>query len=467
MEQTTLFSQIVLALSVPIAIGLVFVTTPQRAVILAVLGSELFMPEVVNFKFPFMPAWDKHTLPYVCVLIGCLLKRPRLVTRVPKERWILVLTILLVGGGIATGLANSQAMERSLLTPLPGLNLKDSLALSATDFVNAAMPFYVGYVLFRRGADLRLLLAGFSVGAVIYIPFELWEIRMSPQLHRIVYGFFQDAFDETVRWGGYRPLVFMKHGLALARFSVIAAMAPFVFGARPRAVFGVPWSAMRWFLLVVLVLCKSTGAVLYLILSLPLLLWSRPRRELAVATLLSAIVVLYPVLRMSALIPTEQILQLSHSIVGPERTQSVQFRFENEDKLLAHARERPVFGWGSYGRNFVFDRYGKPAVSDGYWIIQFGGLGMVGFMGSFGFLLLPIYLARRRLPRIGDPDDRRLIAGTSMILAIVAVDLLPNGMWGLYPFLLSGALAGVTREWLLSPQPPNVAVGGMPYARMS
>ena len=32
-----------------------------------------------------------------------------------------------------------------------------------------------------------------------------------------------------------------------------------------------------------------------------------------------------------------------------------------------------------------------------------------------------------------------------LILAILAVDLIPNGMWGLYPYVLAGALTGALR----------------------
>ena len=46
--------------------------------------------------------------------------------------------------------------------------------------------------------DLRL--AGGAVlliGGLIYIPFCLFEIKMSPQLHKWVYGYHQHAFDQN------------------------------------------------------------------------------------------------------------------------------------------------------------------------------------------------------------------------------------------------------------------------------
>ena len=275
---------------------------------------------------------------------------------------------------------------------------------------------------------------------------------MSPNLHYKFYGYYQDEFADTRRWGGYRPMVFMKHGLALARFQVVATLAPFVFGNRVRSLLGLPPKVARWILAFVLVISKSTGAFFYTVMSLPLLLWPKPRRELRVAVVIAAIVILYPLLRFTNLFPTRDILDATNAVVGAARTQSVEFRFQNEDKLLAHAAQHPFFGWGQFGRNFTFDRYGHPAVTDGYWIIEFGETGIVGFAGSFGLLLVPIFLSLKRLRAIQSIDDRKLIGGAALILAIVASDLLPNGLWGLYPYFMAGALTGVTRALTLEPR---------------
>jgi hypothetical protein len=443
----TLWSLVVLGLFVPVSIAFFFVTSPQRAAVWTALGFELFMPEIASFKFPLTPALSKHSLPYVCILIGCLLRCPAKVTRLPRERWFVLLTFVIVVGGLLTWWTNRDLAPRPFgWSTLPGLDFKDGCAMTVAVFITTALPFYLGYALFRTEGDLRMLLAGFAVGAFIYIPLELWEIRMSPNLHKLVYGFFQDSFEETRRWGGYRPLVFMKHGLALARFSLAATMAAFVFGPRPSSILGIPWRAGRWILTVMLVLCKSTGAVVFAALSLPLLLKNRPKRTLRVAGVLAAIVLLYPALRLSGWFPTAQIAQISTSVVGADRTQSMTFRFENEELLLARARERVVFGWGSYGRNFAQFSHWREAVTDGHWIIVFGMFGVVGFVASFGMLTFPIFLARKNLRAIVDPADKRVVAGTGLILAILAVDLLPNGMWGFWPYLLAGAFTRVARE---------------------
>ena len=67
-----------------------------------------------------------------------------------------------------------------------------------------------------------LVLAG---AGLIYSLFILFELRMSPNLHRWIYGFGQHGFSQHIRWGGYRPMVFMAAGLAVALFITNALMA--------------------------------------------------------------------------------------------------------------------------------------------------------------------------------------------------------------------------------------------------
>jgi len=448
--ETSLVASVVLGLSIPFIIGSFFVLRPQSAAVMAALGAELFLPELANFRFPSLPPLDKHNLPYVCILIGCLLRCPGRVTKLPKERWVWILALCILVGGVLTALTNRDPMPREYLSPIAGLRLSDGLFRAAYIFSMTALPFYLGFVLFKTPDDLTTLLVGFSIAGLIYIPFELWEIRMSPNLHWMVYGYVQDEFADTRRWGGYRPMVFMKHGLALARFQLMATLAPFVFGNRVRSILGIPWRFCRWVLAFVLLISKSTGAVIYFVAILPLLMWPKPRRMMRVSLVVASIVFLYPALRLAGLFPIAQVLEGANAIAGPERTESLAFRFKNEDSLLAHASKRIVYGWGPFGRDRTYDRYGRPAITDGYWIIEFGESGVFGFLSTFGLLLIPIFLASKRLGAVGSSDDQKLIAGASLILAIVVSDLLPNGLWGLYPYFVAGVLTSVTRATVIA-----------------
>lgn len=448
-----LFAQVMLGLSFPVIIASCFILRPQQALVFAALGGEMFLPEGDGFKFPFLPPLDKHNLVYLAVLIGCLLRSPGSIIKIPKERWFQVMIGLIIIGGVMSGLTNKDPVERAGLTALPAMTLKDGLFLAVTNSTRMLIPFLLGLVLYRNPADLRSLLIAFGVAGMLYIPFTLWESRMSPNLHRMLYGYFQcDDFKENRRWGGYRPVVFMSHGLALARFYVVATMVPFVFGNTARGFVGIPWRICKWILFAVLVICRSTGAIVYGVASLPLLIRRKAKTMVTVAVVLAVIVFLYPVLRFTGAFPVEGILNASTSLFGADRSQSMEFRFRNEDLMLARARERPVFGWGSYGRNFVYDQYGRNSIPDGYWILVLGNVGVAGFTAAFGLLLVPIVVTRKRWKTLFDEQDRRLMGGACLILAILAVDLIPNGMWGLYPYLLAGAITGALRGVRLQQQ---------------
>jgi hypothetical protein len=446
-DQYGIVAPVVLALSVPLIIGLFFVLRPVEATIAALLGAELFLPELVNFKVPFMPPFDKHVLPYLSVLVGCIIRCPNRVLRLPKERWFVWLTLVVVAGGGLTGLTNGDSLSygKWTVTTLPGLTFKDGMACGLGPTFEQAIPFFVGCALFRSSKDLRKLLAGFAVAGAIYVPFAVIEMRMSPQFHQWAYGYAQHSFSQTVRWGGYRPMVFMGHGLALARFFVMSTLFAFMASRSKPTLLGIPSRAVGFILFVVLVLCKSTGAVILAIAGLPVVVWGKPRLRQFFAGLLAAVVLAYPVLRANDLFPVAEILETATG-VEKERSESLAYRFMNEDVLLAKARQRLLFGWGSYGRNLTYDDEGKPStVTDGAWIVALGGQGIVGYAGMFGTLLIPVFLARKRLRAIRDEPDRTLVSSVAFALALVSVDLIPNGLFANWPYLVAGALMGVTR----------------------
>jgi hypothetical protein len=123
------------------------------------------------------------------------------------------------------------------------------------------------------------------------------------------------------------------------------------------------------------------------------------------------------------------------------------FRFYNEDQLVEKALERKVFGWGSFGRNRIYNEWGTDiSVTDGHWIIAFGAGGIIGLVGTFGLLLAPILMARRRLPSLALGSDRLMVGALAIAVSVNAVDLLPNGLYSGFPLLLAGALAGVVAE---------------------
>jgi hypothetical protein len=181
------------------------------------------------------------------------------------------------------------------------------------------------------------------------------------------------------------------------------------------------------------------------------LIRSKPKTQVRVAFIVALFVGFYPLLRTWDLIPTEHILAATNALVGADRTESLGFRFMNEGLLLDKARRQLAFGWGQYGRNYAPMGWDGEAVADGYWVIQIGILGLVGFITTFGTMLVPLIVVRSRFKAIFYDPQRILIAGVALTLSLVALDWIPNGLFSPYPYLIVGALAGASRELALSP----------------
>jgi len=432
----------------PVSLVAFLLVRPLRAAVFTILGAMLFLPEGVSFKYPYLPYLDKHNIPYLCVLLGAMIRVPRRIVRLPTERWFSALTLALLAGAIATALTNRDTLRygRLAVVVLPGLTLKDGFFTGITQALYHALPFFLGLALVRSAKDLRDVLASFAVAGLLYVPFALLEVRLSPQFHYWVYGYHQHSFLQTLRWGGYRPMVFMAHGLALARFLVVAMLAALVVAPRRPTLLGVPSRLAALGLFLTLILCKSTGAIIYGFVALVVAALGKARLRNTVAAVFATVVLLYPALRAADAIPVSR-MATAAGAVASDREQSLLFRFRNEDELLVKARQRMVFGWGEYNRSSLFDERGRPStITDGHWIVIVGLLGMVGFAATFGMLLFPVFLARRRTRHIPDRNDRMLVAGVSLIIGIIAIDLIPNGLWDGYPYLFAGALMGVSRN---------------------
>ena len=116
--------------------------------------------------------------------------------------------------------------------------------------------------------------------------------------------------------------------------------------------------------------------------------------------------------------------------------------------------QRLVFGWGGGARPFKLDPItgANLSTTDGYWVMVIGSHGAVGFALTFGMLLYPILRSRRALSRLTNNQDKTLVAGLSLIVAIYMADLIPNA--GVDPYLtfLVAVLAGIGTRGLQSDQ---------------
>jgi hypothetical protein len=412
---------------------------PRRALIWSLLVAYMMLPVKTAFDFPGVPALDKTSIPNATALICALLFLKPSALAPPRNPILLALMAVFVLSPLGTVLTNADPIPLTD-SSLPGMSLYDALSICAEQAV-LLIPFLLGLNVMRGEAGHRDILRALAIAGLVYSLPMLFEVRMSPQLHANLYGFFPAAFGQQVRFDGYRPVVFMGHGLLVAIFCCLALLTMIGEWRARRTVFGVSAGIASAYLVVVLYLCKSVGAIGFAIIFAPLVYFAKRRQLMWISSFLAVILMSYPALRGAGLVPVATISSFAQSI-NEDRGASLAVRLENEEQLLAKANKRPLFGWGTYGRNRIYaqDSDKDLSLTDGTWIITVGTYGWVGYLACFGLLCFPLFSALgARNMTVKAP----MITATLMvILAVNLLDLIPNSSLTPITWLIAGALSG-------------------------
>lgn len=411
----------------------------REAVTWLIFLGFLFLPPGIGIDLPAIPRLDNISASTIGVFLGLIIAKIRLISPEIKSKLIIILIITMILQPITTTVTNRE-ISWSGAYVAPGLTYYDAISFMLRNMI-IVMPFLIGYCVLGSKDGHRALVRVLFISGLAYSLLALIEVRLSPQINVWVYGYFQHSFAQMMREGGFRPIVFLPHGLWVAFFFMATAIAALILwraegsaGSRGKYLLG------AGYLLVVLVLCKSLGSLMFAVFLAPLIAFTGPRLQVRVAAVLAAFAILYPALRGADLVPVNAVVDFARSI-SEERAQSLQFRLNNEDLLLARASEKPLFGWGGYGRNRIYDEWGKKvSVTDGYWIIVIGRDGWIGFVAQFGLLGAPIFLLYRRMRRGFDPGP--ISSGVALLLAINMIELLPNATLTIWTWMMAGALLG-------------------------
>ncbi len=424
----------------------------ERAIIWSLLGGYLLLPPTANFNLPLLPSIDKTTLPSLVTFALCLSLYGRDSLRVPTGLLTRTLILIFVVGAIPTVLINSDPMVFTTIPnsepivfrswQLPGLSFRDVFSALGNQMI-AIVPFLLARKFLSSEGAMRDILLALVIAALVYSIPSLIEIRLSPQINVWVYGFFQHEFVQTMRAGGFRPIVFLPHSLWLAFFVMSALLAAAALARGPDNTVQPRFVFATFYLLALLFLCKSLASLAYGICLLPLVFFANARVLILLAASFAIIATIYPLLRGAGFVPVDAILDWARSI-NPERAASLAYRFGNEDMLLERAAEKPWLGWGGWGRNLVFDpeTYDIITIPDGRWIIVFGTYGWLGYIAEFGLLSLPIFMLAREVYRGSVAHLSRHAAVIVLILATNMIDMLLNAALTPITWMMAGASLG-------------------------
>ncbi len=420
------------------------VWSPAVALLAAIIGGYLFLPTGLSLDLPGLPALNKDTIPATAAFIAAMITSgtttpTSLPGWLPKKRLPILLIVILILGTCLTVLANRHPLFYGPLV-FPALRVWDILStlLSA---VMMLLPFILGRKYLAHPEKQWLFLKALVIAGTGYSLLALYEIRMSPQLNFMIYGYFPHAWEQHIRPGGYRPLVFVQHGLWLAMFFAMCVLAAGGLAKYVKEKRGRVYLLLCVWLLMTLFLSNSLGAFLIAAILIVVMFVLNVRLHFAIAAVFSGIALLYPMLRGADLVPVNTIIEWVTTL-SVDRADSLEFRVVNENYLLEKARERPLFGWGGWGRSFVYDPAtgeGISLIADGYWVGVIGVGGWARYLSEFGLLCLPALVLFFRARRLGLGPETAIL---SLVLVANVIDLLPNATVTPITWLITGALWG-------------------------
>jgi hypothetical protein len=430
------------------AVVVMFALMPARkAAMIAVIVAWLLLPPYA-IAIAGLPDYGKTAAAALGVVLGTMIfATDRLLSFRP--RWYDLPMAGFCLCGIASALTNGQTFY-------------DGLSDATGHILTFGLPYVLGRIYFGDPEGLRFFAVGMVVGGLAYVPACLFEVRMSPLLMQYVYGVRRWQV-QSIRLGGYRPNVFFWTGLELGMWMMAASLAAWWLWRRGvlKKIGTIPFGPVLLpILLGTTILCKSTGALALLVVGM-LLLWLSVRfrtRVLLIGLMVASPA--YVAVRATNLWSGRQAVEIAKAVAGPDRAESLEFRFHCEDLLAAKALQQPMFGWGGWGRNLVYENegteYKKAVVTDGLWIMYLGSKGFFGLITFYLALILPAILFIWRFPPAlwGDP---RLAAGTlaATFLCLYMIDCLLNGFPNIIYLTLAGGLIGLDPKQLRSTVAPR------------
>lgn len=422
-------------------------SVPEAIVWTLTLG-YLLLPVRTWIDPPVFPLLDKIAIPAMAVLFFSAVYSGRRIEVLPKDTVPKALILVLILAPSITAFNNTDQIVIGA-TVLPGMQVfgGEAISLLVSQFF-FLVPFVLGRQYLSALEDREKLIKILVMCGVVYSFAIFWEIRMSPQLHTNFYGYFpHTTFLQQMRAGGFRAVVFLGHGLLTTLLLVSTLMLLFYMMRHGKKVFSYKAMYPAGFVLLAIIFNKTFAGYLYTLFAIMFCFVLSPRlRRLALLSI-CVLVISYPIFRTTSFYPDLQIVEFA-ARYSEDRSQSIQFRFDNENILLEKASRKPYTGWGVWARNRVYDENGIDiSVSDGGWIIDLGIYGWLGFICKYLLLTWPIFQWMKLKKYYGDSTRVDGISVLSCILAIVLFDNLINAGISPITWLISGTLLGASERY--------------------
>jgi hypothetical protein len=414
---------------IPLVLIMFIAMPPRRAVLVSFFTAWMFLP-VAGFRFEGLPEITKMAVTCVGALLGSVIFDPTRLFRLKISPWDLPILVWILAP-FPSSMAN-------------GYGVYEGLSLVFTQIVSWGLPYLIGRLYFSDLAGLRELAMAFCIGGLVYIPFVLFEARMSPQLHTWVYGFHQHEFLQSRRGSSWRPTVFMQHGLAVAMFMGTAALCAFWIwiAERKQGFRELPMWVIVAVLYGVALICRSTYALMLLTGGTAALFLSRRMGTRFALAAMVAVPPLYVLLRTYGGWDA-QVMRWAANLIETRRLESLETRLQSEDICWQAVQSSALLGLGRLD-GVVMTRDGIAFIPDGLWLIALGRYGFVGLAAMLGTLLVPIAVyVSRHSPRTLFSAPYAGATVMAMVVGLYTMDNLLNAMINPVYLLGAGGLLGL------------------------
>ena len=402
-----------------VAILLFATLQPRQAVLASMIGAWLFLP-MAEYAIPGIPDYTKASAATFGILAGTLVFESARVLSF-RTHWIDAPMVLFCLWSATSSFST-------------GMGLWDACSAVVQQTFFWGLPYFFGRIYFSDLKACREFAIAIVIGGLIYVPLCLIEIRLSPQLHIWVYGYHQHSFEQTIRFGGFRPTVFMQHGLAVAMWMINATLLAMWLRATGavRRLGGAPMEVLIMLMLITCVLCKSTGALTLMLLGFVVLCVSRVQNHSWPLVLLTAIAPAWMIGRTFDWFNGRFVSELFMG-VSAERAGSFSLRLDQEDEILKTALQHPIFGGNRWGSG-----------ADQLWLLYFRNFGAVGLAAFTTVFLLPgLTLLHRSTFRKMSHPDWAPVTGMILIVVLFMIDSLANSMPNPVFTIAAGAMGSI------------------------
>ena len=253
----------------------------------------------------------------------------------------------------------------------------DGMSQALVQALRFVLPVFLARVHLTGPKSFRTFLVCLVWASIIYLPFALYEFRMSPMIHTKLYGFFQHTWLQFRRGSFWRPVVCFTHALDLGRFFAFSAYL---------AAFPLRRELMRWgkwgkylFLAPLLGLLISMSFSPYLLFILLVGSFFLAKKFHRSAYLLPAAAFVWIFLVFAGARPYYGAVDVVAE-VSPQRAQSLEYRIDALEEYRDEVLAQPVWGYSGWARGRE-----QGVATDSIFLVRSITFGLVGACLFFGW----------------------------------------------------------------------------------